>query len=86
MQSEALKNSLRVILSFPWEELLLLVLVLVLALLRLLKRLGITALVARKLAEELSILNEAGKRTEQEGQSKNGKSLTSEGKDVPEST
>jgi hypothetical protein len=82
-----LQALLRKILSLPLEELLLLVLALGWALLRLLNRLGTTALITRKLGEELSTLKGVGKQTEQDAVSKNGRSLTKKGKDdVPEST
>jgi hypothetical protein len=81
------KDLLARILSLPLEELLLLVLGLGWALLRLLRRLGTTSAVVKKLAEELSTLNGAGKQTEKGEVSKNGKLLTSEEKEnVPEST
>jgi hypothetical protein len=68
-----LKDSLRAILSLPWEELLLVVWLLALLLLRLLRLLGVTEKVAKSLAKELSIQREDGNKTEQDAVSKNGK-------------
>jgi hypothetical protein len=68
-----LKDSLRTILSLPWEELLLVVWLLALLLLRLLRLLGVTEKVAKSLAKELSIQREDGNKTEQGAVSKNGK-------------
>jgi hypothetical protein len=68
-----LKDSLRAILSLPWEELLLVVWLLALLLLRLLRLLGVTEKVAKSLAKELSIQREDGNKTEQGAVSKNGK-------------